>query len=397
MGAAHLTESQTMPVVSVRIPQLGEGLQEALLIEFLKKPGDEIKRDEPIYVMETDKAVTEVESPYAGKLVEWTAEPNSVLPIGTEVAKMDVAEGVKEMPVAHGPDAPNTVPSFSGATAPPKTSVPIPPRTRKYLKEKGLLDVADQIPAAGAKLMIADVDKYLADQGGGAAVGEGSEHYDMKELPPQQIALNFRLVRGVQACVPVTGIADLNWNAINDARVAAKAANKPVTSFTMLCWCIVQTLKKYERFRSTLTSDGKTLRTYHHVHLGIAVARPGDELLTAVVRDADTLSQDDFFEAVARQVKLARDGKDQVDESTTFTVSNIGKAGLRSGIPAVVPPGVATLAVGEVRNHPVPKGDSFEFEKQVTLGLTFDHRVINGVGAGQFLTDLCEAAEGFSL
>ena len=64
MGAAHLTESQTMPVVSVRIPQLGEGLQEALLIEFLKKPGDEIKRDEPIYVMETDKAVTEVESPY---------------------------------------------------------------------------------------------------------------------------------------------------------------------------------------------------------------------------------------------------------------------------------------------------------------------------------------------
>jgi pyruvate dehydrogenase E2 component (dihydrolipoamide acetyltransferase) len=386
-----------MPVVSVRIPQLGEGLQEALLVEFLKQPGDSIKRDEPIYVMETDKAVTEVESPYAGKLVEWIAEPNSVLPIGTEVAKMEVAEGVKEMPVSHGPDAPNTVPSFSGATAPPKTSVPIPPRTRKYLKEKGLLDVADQIPAAGAKLMVADVDKYLEEKGGGAAVGQGSENYDMTELPPQQIALNFRLVRGVQACVPVTGVADLNWTAIGEARQKAKDEGKPITSFTMLCWCIVQSLKKYERFRSTLTSDGKTLRTYHHVHLGIAVARPGDELLTAVVRDADTLSRDDFFEAVARQVKLARDGKDQVDESTTFTVSNIGKAGLRSGIPAVVPPGVGTLAVGEVRNMPVPTDDGFEFQKQVTLALTFDHRVINGVGAGQFLTDLCSAAESFNL
>lgn len=386
-----------MPVVSVRIPQLGEGLQEALLVEFLKQPGDSIKRDEPIYVMETDKAVTEVESPFDGKLVEWVAEPNSVLNIGTEVAKMDVAEGVKEMPIAHGPDAPNTVPSFSGATAPVKSSVPIPPRTRKYLKEKGLLDVADQIPAAGAKLMVDDVDKYLAEKGGGAAVGQGSEHYDMQELPPQQIALNFRLVRGVQACVPVTGVADLNWTAIQKARQQAKSEGKPVTSFTMLCWCIVQTLKKYDRFRSTLTSDGKTLRTYHHVHLGIAVARPGDELLTAVVRDADTLDRDAFFAAVARQVKLARDGKDQVDESTTFTVSNIGKAGLRSGIPAVVPPGVATLAVGQVRNHPVPTPDGFEFQKQVTMGLTFDHRVINGVGAGQFLTDLREAAEAFTL
>lgn len=387
-----------MPVVSVRIPQLGEGLQEALLVEFMKEPGDAIKRDEPIYVMETDKAVTEVESPYEGTLVEWVVEPNSVLPIGTEVAKMEVAEGVREMPVAHGPDSPGTVPSFSGATAPNKASVPIPPRTRKYLKEKGLLDVADQIPASGAKLMIDDVDRYLSEKGGGASVGVGSEHYDMTELPPQQIALNFRLVRGVQACVPVTGMADINWTAIATAREKAKADGRAITSFTMLCWCIVQTLKKYDRFRSTLTSDGKTLRTYHHVHLGIAVARPGDELITAVVRDADTLDRDQFFEAMTRQVKLARDGKDQVDESTTFTVSNIGKAGLRLGIPAVVPPAVATLAVGEVRDQPAPTDDGgFTFHKKVTLSLTFDHRVINGVGAGQFLKDVRLAAESFEL
>ena len=74
-----------MPVISVRIPQLGEGLQEALLVEFLKQPGDVVKRDEPIYVMETDKATTDVESPYAGTLVEWTVDPGSVLEIGAEI------------------------------------------------------------------------------------------------------------------------------------------------------------------------------------------------------------------------------------------------------------------------------------------------------------------------
>src|SRR4051812_3210683 len=86
-----------MPTVSVRIPQIGEGLQEARLVAVLKQPGDSIKRDEPIYQMETDKAVMDVESPYEGKLVGWSAEVDEILPIGGEVAKMEVADGVAEV------------------------------------------------------------------------------------------------------------------------------------------------------------------------------------------------------------------------------------------------------------------------------------------------------------
>ena len=106
-----------MPVISIRIPQLGEGLQEALLVEFLKQPGDEVQRDDPIYVMETDKATTDVESPYSGKLVKWTVETGTVLEIGAEIGKMEVAEGVKEMPVGHGPA--DTTHSASPATRRP--------------------------------------------------------------------------------------------------------------------------------------------------------------------------------------------------------------------------------------------------------------------------------------
>ena len=111
-----------MPVISVRIPQLGEGLQEALLVDLLKQPGDTISRDEPIYTMETDKATTDVESPYDGKLIEWLVEPGTVLSIGHEIAKMEVAEGVKEMPAGHGPPEeskpePAAAKSASGAAA----------------------------------------------------------------------------------------------------------------------------------------------------------------------------------------------------------------------------------------------------------------------------------------
>jgi pyruvate dehydrogenase E2 component (dihydrolipoamide acetyltransferase) len=386
-----------MPVISVRIPQLGEGLQEALLVEFLKAPGDLIKRDDPIYVMETDKATTDVESPYEGKLVEWTVDPGSVLEIGAEIGRMEVAAGVKEMPVGHGPqDSTTSVPTVSSgggtATKPHRsTKIQVPPKTRKYLKDHGLLEVVDQIPAAGSKLMPADVDAYLAARGAPVS----SELYETVALPMSQITLNYRLARGTQVCVPVTVMSNFEWTQIGVAREQVRATGGP-TGFAMACWCVVQALKKHPKFRSVMSNDGKSLKVFHGVNLGVAVALPGDEMVTAVVRDADKMDQDAFFSALEKSIETARNGKDQADESTTLTVSNIGKAGMRIGIPAIVAPAVATLAIGETFAHPVPDGDSFKFVSMVTATLSFDHRIVNGVGAANFMKDLKSEIESFS-
>ena len=390
-----------MPVISVRIPQLGEGLQEALLVEFLKKPGDSVKRDDPIYVMETDKATTDVESPYEGTLVEWTVEAGTVLEIGAEIGRMEVAEGVQEMPAGHGPQE-TTVPEpaavASGGTSvasKPKrsTKVQIPPKTRKYLKEHGLLDMAEQIPYTGSKLMPEDVDAYLAAGGGNDQVS--SDLYETVALPMSQIKLNYRLTRGTQVCVPVTVMNEVEWTRISEARDKVRESGGP-TGFGMACWCVVQALKKHVKFRSVLTSDGKSLKVFHGVNLGVAVALPGDEMVTAVVRDADKMESEAFFASLADAIKTARDGNDQADESTTLTVSNIGKAGMRMGIPAIVAPAVATLAIGETYHQPVPDGDSFKFKQMVSATLSFDHRIANGVGAANFLNDVKTEIESYS-
>ncbi len=230
-----------MPVVSVRIPQLGEGLQEARLIEFLKQPGDTIRRDDPIYVMETDKATTEVESPYDGRLLEWLVQPDTVLPIGAEIARMDVAAGTREMASDHHPPAaqprtPARVPRAAPTPPPPvvihETGAPpelppdgfatgtpsstatatqgrrpvraaagvrVPPRTRRYLLDRGLLEIANHIPAAGTKLMPADVDRFV-DAGGPEKVAATAEaarrqasEYVESTLPG---ATNFELPHG---------------------------------------------------------------------------------------------------------------------------------------------------------------------------------------------------------
>jgi pyruvate dehydrogenase E2 component (dihydrolipoamide acetyltransferase) len=385
---------------------MGEGLQEALLVNFLKKPGDLVRRDEPIYVMETDKASTEVESPYAGRLVEWLEKEGTVLPIGTEVARMEVDEPVSESAPSHGsPHAPAVIGSTTTSSTDAETDNEdegtggsggaIPPRTRKMLKEKGLLDIADQIPRRGNKLMPEDVERYSAAASASTASAAPSSLYDESPVSKQQITLNYRLHRSVQTTVPVTVMNEVDWTALAQARQHVKEAGGKETSFAMMLWCVVRSMSRHPRFRTSLVGDGTIFRTYRHVNLGVAVALPEDILVTASIHGADSMSRSEFFQRLSERIELARQGVDQADPSITISVSNIGTASMRMGIPAIVAPAVATLALGEVFDAPIPSGSSFVFQKRAQLTLAFDHRIINGVGAASFMNDLKEEIQKF--
>jgi len=405
-----------MPTVAIRIPQLGEGLQESLVIELFKNAGDQVKRDEPLYAMETDKGTMDIESPYDGVLTEWLVEEGTVHKIGAAIAHMEVAEGVEEMAAGHGPPEPAAATAATSAAATPagdptgeKTAAAgrnraIPPRTRRYLREKGLVDVADQIPAAGKKLTPEDIDAYLAS-GGGANEDNSTENsaelgpFTDDALSKNQQRLNYRMVRGIQLCVPVAASLDVDFTAIEKARSQLKAhlGDEAPSSLIMVLWCITRAIEKHPAFRSTLVDEGRVRRTFDHVNLGIAVALPDDVLLTAVVADADTLSWQDFPAAVARQVELARGGEDQANAATTLSVSNIGSLGLRAGVAAVVPPAMGTITLGRIFQRAVPDGDSYRFTPTATFTLTFDHRVANGAGAASFLQELDREIREFTL
>lgn len=375
-----------MPVIAVRIPQIGEGLQEARLVAVLKQPGDRVKRDEPIYQMETDKAVMDVESPYEGTLTEWLAEVDTILPIGGEVAKMDVADGIEEIPAAHGAPAPtastaSTAPVAETASGASGRRLDVPPRTRAYAKEKGISDDdLAKIPASGSKLMPDDIDAFLS--GGGAKGGDYAE----KPLGSKQRLLASRLQRGSQLVVPGTITVVANWEPIEAmrARIKAGGGSFQPSAFTIFSFAVARALKDFPMFRSTLVGDS-TLRTYNTAHLGIAVALPGDELVLAVVDDADQLEWQDFANAMRARIDEARGGKDQANESVTISLTNMQAAGLRDAVPVVVPPSVATLFLGESYNGIDQTTTEVKLKRYVNLALTFDHRLINGVGAADFI------------
>jgi len=388
-----------MPIVSVRIPQIGEGLQEARLVAVLKQPGDRIKRDEPIYQMETDKAVMDVESPYEGVLVGWSAAVDTILPIGDEVATMEVLDGVSEAPAPHGAPAGG---SHASASAPPSVAaggsgsrrLDVPPRTRAYAKEKGLSDAdIETIPAAGSKLMPTDVDAYLA--GGGSAAKVANEAYVEEPMGQKQRLLSSRLVRGSQLVVPGTITVACGWGAIEAKRNAYKAAGGEFqpSAFTAFAFAVAQALKDFPALRSTMIGDS-TIRTYHHANLGIAVALPGDELVMAVVEDADTLGWREFADRTRERIDMARGGQDQASEALTISLTNMQAFGLRDAVPVVVPPAVATLFLGEPYNGLDQDSAEPKLKRFVNLALTFDHRMMNGVGAADFLNAVKKNVEG---
>lgn len=399
-----------MAIVSIKIPQLGEGLQEALLVELLKQPGDSVDRDEPLFTMETDKATSDVESPYAGKLVEWLVEVDSVLEIGTEIAILDTAveEHIAAGPAFdHGitlsPNADDSV-DFDDRSGTMKVrrspGALVAPRTRKFLIDNDILELAKDIPAVGRKLTIADVEAFLKHSRAESAQQAESEKvanaFELVPVAKTQIKLNYRLTKAAQSCVPVTLVADWPWTKIEAIRSRVRASGGP-TGFAMLCWCIAKAVGQHDSFRSSLTADGKSYKVFKHVNLGIAVGIGNDELVTAVIRNADQLTSDEFFAAYRRQVALAKEGVDQADESTTTMVSNIGNMGMRIGIPAIVAPAVATLAIGAAVSQPVPDGDSFRFERMISATMAFDHRVANGVGAANFMNEIKQQIELFTL
>ncbi|HVT11781.1 MAG TPA: 2-oxo acid dehydrogenase subunit E2 [Fimbriimonadaceae bacterium] len=378
-----------MPSVSVRIPQIGEGLQEARLVAVLKQPGDKIKRDEPIYQMETDKAVMDVESPYEGVLLEWMAPVDTILPIGGEVARMEVGDGVQEVAVGHGPAPaePAAAPAASTAAtaADGSRNANIPPRTRAYAKEKGVSD-ADlaKIPSAGSKLMPSDIDAYLA--GGATAGPKRGAGYTETAVGQKQRLLSSRLVRGNQLVVPGTISVAVDWEPIENlrSRIKAKGGDFQPSVFTIFAYAVAQAVKDFPGFRTTLVNDD-TMRTYDHVALGIAVALPGDDLVLAVVPDADALSWRDFAAKTRERIDVARGGQDQANEAVTISLTNMQNFGLRDAVPVVVPPSVATLFLGEVYNGLANDTSELKLRRLVNLALTFDHRVMNGVGAANFL------------
>lgn len=375
-----------MPIVDVLLPQMGEGLQEAFLTALLKMPGDRVEKDEPLFEMETDKAIVTVESAHAGRLQEWLVKEGDVVAIGTVVARIETESAVEKQipsPVPERTDlssAPANRPDFR------KAGIRIPPRTRAYCHSLGIVeDEMISIPAPSGKLMPHDVDRYLA-----VKKGQPEAPYLEHHLSARQRALGYRLRRSAQLVIPASITCPLPWELLAQAESTLQRLlpGSALTRFEALAYSVAHAALQHPKFRSAFTGRD-SVREYAHLNLGIAVHCPGDDLVTAVVHNADALSLPEFVGAVQHRVGLALKGEDQSDDSTQMILTYMADSGITQAIPVLVAPSIATLFVG----RPVSEGQSGG-RQTLNLTLTFDHRLINGIGAARFLNSAIEELKG---
>ncbi|MCW3100646.1 MAG: Dihydrolipoamide acetyltransferase component of pyruvate dehydrogenase complex [Chthonomonadaceae bacterium] len=380
-----------MAIVEVFVPQMGEGLTEVRILELQKQPGDRVHRDELLYSMETDKATLDVEAPFEGVLVEWLTVSGDILAVGAPIARIDT-EMADAAAMAHttamGGKASGGSTRNSTPEGAPKRAVVVPPRTRAYCREKGISEEEmSQIAAPTGKLMPADVDAYLAAKASPAAPTAIS--YTEYSLSAQQRTFAYRLRRSAQVVVAGTIRRPVAWSGVRDFVTAERnrGADPRPTEFQTFAYCVAQTVRDFPKFRSTLIGE-EVVRESVHINLGIAVARPNDELTTAVIPQADTLDFATFLHKAKAGIYAARDGDDQIEADTQLLLTYLGATGIEDAIPVLVSPAIGILFLGA----PFVQ----EGILKANLVLTFDHRLIYGIEAANFLNSLADRVAAWS-
>jgi 2-oxoisovalerate dehydrogenase E1 component len=226
-----------------------------------------------------------------------------------------------------------------------------------------------------------------------AEPNDGGQHTRRYSIEP---ALSPTITRKLSRVIPANLQIDACWDAIRIARDIAKkknGKNAPSPS-VMIAWSVVRAMEKHAPFRRLILEDDRIIEN-DDFDLGIAVALEDDRLATAVIVDANKKNWPEFVEIYNVTVDATRGGR--VDAmNAPVVMTSLGAFGVRAGAPIVVPPSVGTLFIGSAHREMITNGKTEnETAEVITLSLTFDHRVVNGAGAANFVHEIKELIETF--
>ncbi|MEX1264327.1 MAG: dihydrolipoamide acetyltransferase family protein [Actinomycetota bacterium] len=344
------------------MPDLGEGLEEGEIVEWLVAEGDTVTLNQPLVEVETAKATVEIPSPFAGAVATLHASVGAAVPVGSPLVTFAVSDGEARDDSSAAVPPTQTPPDRLGVTR-------ATPPVRKLAKELGV-DLAS-IEGSGANGRITEDD---------VRVTAGNER---RPSAPSRSTLAANLER--QAAIPqVTTFRTVDCTALESFRRELGVSPLPVV-VAVLC----RTIAAHPTVNAAWTDDGLLERP--EVNVGIA-ADTERGLVVPVLHDAGAKSIGALAAEIKRLAEAARTGSLSPDELTgaTVTVSNTGSYGSEAGTPILSPGTSVTLAVGVIAPRALVVDGEILARPACTLSCTFDHRALDGAAVGRALTDLVE-------
>lgn len=361
------------------LPDLGEGLPDAEIREWLVKEGDDVKIDQPIVSMETAKALVDVPSPYQGRIIKLYGKEGDIIKTGHPLVEYELVGEHREIPKHGAEDAGTVVGNIevgtrvlreAAAGIQPRAgsgSVKVTPAVRALAKELNV-DI-NTVTATGPNNTITVQDvKKAADA---TAPQEGFE-----QLHGPRRAMAMTMTQAHASVVPVT--------LVDDADIHHFTADEDIT--LRIIRAVIAACKAEPELNAHF--DGKNLATkrYPEINLGLAVDTPKGLYVpvvknVAALQPAQLRSRIEEFKTLAKKQEFPR----ELLQDATITLSNFGVFVGKYANPIVVPPTVAIIAVGKKRELPVVAAGSIEAHTILPISLTFDHRAITGGEAARFL------------
>lgn len=391
-----------------RLPDVGEGITESELLTWHVAPGQEVREDQVLCEIETDKATVEIPAPCSGRVEQLGAQVGQTIRVGEILAVFDAERppvqqfsGEKHAAPAPAPKpaAPPAAPQVAPEPPPAPTGpVRAAPSTRRYAREHGvdLGTVAGSGPKG--RVLREDIDaaarRAAPAHAPSPAPAGGEKRWRLTGIAKAMYDSMSRAARVPQA---TTGFA-VNAAAFETARKRLSAHTGTRVSFVaLLIKALIPALKAMPQFNASLDDDTLEVIEKHYYHIGFAAYTEAG-LVVPVIRDADRLSVVELSNAIEDLAARARERRLGPDElrGATFTLSNWGSHGGQDifGTPIINPPQVAILGMGRVRSEPVVVDDArIEIQRRLNLVLSYDHRLIDGVTALRFMQPILAAVE----
>jgi 2-oxoglutarate dehydrogenase E2 component (dihydrolipoamide succinyltransferase) len=407
------------------MPQMGESIFEGTITKWLKKVGDRVEKDEPLFEISTDKVDAEIPSPEAGVLIEIrigegaTVEVNTVVAVigeaGSAVAAPSAAAQVSQISV-QGSAAPQVV----QGSAPPQV-VRSSPLARRIAKEHGIDLSRIAGTGTGGRIGKEDVLRAATSPFEKSAAPSSSARSQVREaaapqvLPADPVPLTRmrgiiadRMVESVRTSPHVYSVYKVDMTRIVRLREQHRAAFEQrhgikLTYMPFIAAAAVAALRRFPIVNASLENakDGLAIRYHHNINLGIAVALEWG-LIVPVVRQAENANFVALARTIADLALRARTKKLSPDEvgGSTFTLTNAGAFGGEFGMPIINQPESAILAVGGLRKEPAvltdaEGNDSIAIRSFQYFCLGFDHRLIDGADAGKFMLEFKKTLENW--
>lgn len=417
--------------MDVKLPKLGEGADSGVVVNVFVKEGDQVAKGQAIIELENEKAVASIPTTAAGVVAKIHVKPGDKVSVGQRLLSLneDGKPSTESPPAAKRAPAPAAAEpeetvveeetAETGEPASKPTDAPVAsPSVRRIALELGIDLSKVRGSEPGGRIIIGDVRAYIqrliksatkpASVTAGAAAKPAAEQIDFsqwgpvrkKPLTPLRQVIARRMAESWSAVPRVTQFDEADFTQLNDLRkkFAPKYEKKGVrlTLTPLVVKALVEALKKHPIFNSSFdeTASGIVFKEYYHI--GIAVDTE-QGLIVPVVRDVDKKSVLDLSKELEQLAQKARDRKVSNDElkGGTFTISNQGAIGGANFTPIVNRPEVAILGLGRGAMKPVARDGKVEIRMMTPLGLSYDHRVIDGGEAARFIVDLVAALQDF--